>query len=168
MIVKKGRNILIPLCALLVFISVAVAQEKKSAGENENEMEFDEPGSEQVLNRQLWEFAKGTSYESVEAYVAKQQAKSRVSQSDEMELPTGWRINPAGKQIQVGRLPYEAIFYNGKLVVLNDGYYSNEPQEASVVDPVSNEVASVIKLNSIFPSAIEGADGDLYISGGFD
>jgi YVTN family beta-propeller protein len=136
-------------------------------------MEFDEPGSEQVLNRQLWEFAKGTPYDSAEEYVAKAQQKSRAMMNGDetqnvVSLPTGWKIQPAGVQVQVGRLPYEAVMFNGKLVVLNTGYYYNEPQEVSVIDPASGEIINTEKFNSIFPSAVVGVNGNLYVSGGFD
>ncbi len=134
----------------------------------QDNFEFDQPGSENTLNRQLWEFAKGTPYGSVEAYVAKAQAKSREAMSDELQLPTGWKISPAGKQVGVGRLPYEAIVYNSRLVVLNTGFYSREPQVVSVIDPSSGVVEKTVKINSMFPSAIVGDDGGLYISGGFD
>ena len=156
--------------------SVATGREKSNR--NKYEMEFDEPGSEQVLNQQLWEFAKGTPYKSVEAYVARAQAKSHASMSGDVALPTGWKINPAGAQVQVGHLPYEAIMYNKKLVVLNTGYYSGyskatfqdtlKSQEISVIDPQSGVVEKTIKLNCIFPNAVIGVDGNLYVSGGFD
>lgn len=159
-------------------VSIARAQIKKPASDNNDEMEFDEPGNEQTLNRQLWEFAKGTPYESVESYVARAQAESHAEISDEMELPTGWKICPAGKQVKVGHLPYEAMMYNGKLVVLNAGYYSGysyriqedtiEPQGISVIDPESDNVEGTVKLSCIFPSAVEGMDGNLYVSGGYD
>ncbi len=167
--IKKNRN---PIFALYLFtcffiwVAAACAQDK-------DDMEFDEPGSEQVLNRQLWEFAKGTPYESVEDYVAKAQEKYRAMMNgsdsqDVVSLPTGWKIQPAGMQVQVGRLPYEAVMFNGKLVVLNTGYYYNEPQEVSVIDPASGEITDTEKLNSIFPCAVVGVDGNLYVSGGFD
>lgn len=159
MIRMKLSLVLLSCLFVLFFFSFVRAQE---------EMEFDEPGSEQVLNRQLWEFAKGTPYEDVEAYVAKAQEKSRMQMSNVVELPTGWKIHPAGKQVEVERLPYEAVMYNGKLVVLNTGYYYKEPQEVSVIDPASGEVTKTERLNSIFPSAVVGTDGNLYISGGFD
>lgn len=159
-------------------MSIAQAQIQKPTGDDKDNMEFDEPGSEQILNRQLWEFAKGTPYESVEAYVAKAQGQSRAMMSGEMELPTGWKIHPAGKQIKVGHLPYEAIMYNGRLVVLNTGYYSGyshiirddtlEPQGISVVDPESGEIEGTVKLSCVFPSAVVGVNGGLYVSGGFD
>src|SRR5205085_8913219 len=38
----------------------------------------------------------------------------------------------------------------------------------SIVDTRSGRVEKSLKLNSIFPSAVEGPGGDLYVSGGFD
>ncbi len=171
------------LSSLVLLMNVALAQSNddalvsRSKGK-ENVMEFDEPGSENVLNRQLWEYAKGTSYKSVEAYVAKKQAESRASMSDEVELPTGWRISPAGRQIPVGHFPYEAIIYEGKLVVLNTGYYESNagnpaedsltPRGISIIDPAKGKIEKSFALNDVFPSAVIGKDGDLYVSGGFD
>jgi exopolysaccharide biosynthesis protein len=83
-------------------------------------------------------------------------------------LPNGWKIAPSGTQVEVGRLPYEAVSYAGKLVVLNTGYYNKEPQEVSVVDLKQGKLVKTLKFNSLFPSARVGLDGDLYISGGFD
>ncbi len=158
--IKRSLNLILVLSSLMLMsIGIAHAQD---------EMEFDQPGMENVLNKQLWEFARGGRYDAVEAYVAKAQEKSRAMMSDEMGLPTGWEIDPAGKQVGVGRLPYEAVVYNGKLVVLNTGFYSREPQEVSIIDPSSAEVVKTIKINSLFPSAKVGMDGDLYVSGGFD
>jgi YVTN family beta-propeller protein len=183
MIVKRCRKIVLTICLLILSVSITQAQIRKPADGKENEMEFDEAGSEQVLNRQLWEFAKGTPYESVEAYVARAQEKSRTETNgaetqNVVSLPTGWKIHPAGMQVPVGHLPYEAIMYNGKLAVLNTGYYSGysyliqedtiEPHGLSVIDPENEKVESTVKLSSIFPSAVEGADGNLYVSGGFD
>ncbi|MGO9481399.1 MAG: bifunctional YncE family protein/alkaline phosphatase family protein [Candidatus Kryptoniota bacterium] len=168
--------LLLAICYQVMGTGAARAQDK-------DDMEFDEPGSEQALNRQLWEFAKGTSYESVEAYVAKAQAKSRaminrMEKQNVVSLPTGWNIHPAGTQIQVGHLPYEALMYNGKLIVLNTGYYSGysaitmedtiAQQEISIVDPDNGEVEDTLKFDCIFPSAAAGMDGNLYVSGGFD
>ncbi len=129
---------------------------------------FDDPSEEAELNSELWQFARGTPYEQILPYVAEEQRKSRANQIAEVELPTGWRIAPAGRQVQVGRLPYEAIPFGGKLVVLDTGYYYREPQEVSVVDTDSGQVEKTLKIKSLFPSAVLGPGGDLYISGGFD
>ncbi|HEY9166473.1 MAG TPA: hypothetical protein VIS48_09965 [Candidatus Kryptonia bacterium] len=157
---SKSIFVLVIFALIIVVYPVAVFAQ--------DEMEFDEPGSEDILNRQLWEFAKGSPYDSVMSYVHRAQERSRGKMSNDLELPTGWKLGPAGKQVEVGRLPFEAIMFNGKLVVLNTGYYVREPQEISVVDPSSAEVIKTEYLTSIFPSARIGKDGNLYVSGGFD
>src|SRR6266550_2607371 len=128
----------------------------------------DDPDDQEDLNRELWEFAKHTPYESILSYIRDAQRSSRTTQTAEVELPNGWRITPAGTQVEVGRLPYEMVQFAGKLVVLNTGYYYQEPQEVSIVDPKTAQVIKTIRLNSLFPSAVVALDGDLYISGGFD
>ena len=65
-------------------------------------------------------------------------------------------------------MPYEAVPFAGRLVVLDTGYYFREPQEVSIVDIGSGRAVKTLKINSLFPSAVVGPDGDLYISGGFD
>ena len=128
----------------------------------------DDPDDEADLNRELWEFASKTPYEKILSYVAAAQRESRETVKPEVELPNGWRITPAGTQVEVGRLPYEVVLFAGKLVVLNTGYYYKEPQVVSIVDPQTMQVVKTLTLNSLFPSAQVGQDGDLYISGGFD
>jgi hypothetical protein len=159
---RRGFSLTIALSVLLLLCTDVVRPQ------DADNVEFDTPGSERVLNKQLWEFARGTPYESIEAYVVEARQKSREAMSNDMELPTGWKLNPAGSQVQVGRLPYEAILYNGKLVVLNTGYYYKEPQEISIVDPERGTVIKTDTLSSLFPCAKIGFDGNLYISGGFD
>src|SRR5947208_1818923 len=128
----------------------------------------DDPDDQEDLNRELWEFAKNTPYESILSYIKDAQRASRATQTAEVELLNGWRINAAGTLVEVGRLPYEMVQFAGKLVVLDTGYYYQEPQAVSIVDPQSGQVIKTIRLNSLFPSATVGLDGDLYISGGFD
>jgi len=121
----------------------------------------DQPGEEEELNQELWKFSKNSPYPGAK--------KSKdAGQGAEVALPNGWKIAPSGTQVEVGRLPYEAVSYAGKLVVLNTGYYNKEPQEVSVVDLKQGKLVKTLKFNSLFPSARVGLDGDLYISGGFD
>ena len=141
-------------------------EERDRSGEKERR--FDDPAEEDELNRGLWEFARGTPYDQILPYVAEEQRKSKAGQNNEVELPTGWRIAPAGRQVEVGKLPYEAIPFAGKLVVLDTGNYYKESQEVSVVNPQTGQVEKTLKINSLFPSGVIGPDGDLYISGGFD
>src|SRR5882762_1782354 len=147
------------LISLIILLTTcAVAQERR----------VDDPDDEEDLNRELWEFARKTPYDAILPYVTEAQRESRKTVAAEVELPNGWRLAPAGKQIEVGHLPYEMVFFAGRLVVLNTGYYYQDPQEVSIVDPQSWQVVKTLKLNSLFPSAQIGLDGDLYISGGYD
>lgn len=144
---------------------------------------FDRAEDEEDLNRELWEYVKGTPYAGARSYVAAAQARAQAARVAEAVLPTGWKIAPAGRQVELGRLPYEAVPFAGRLVVLNTGYYSGAAQEISVVDTASGQVVKTLRLKrstptapglppdtpgSLFPSAVVGADGDLYVSGGFD
>lgn len=162
------------LAALLVLIAAAIgilAQQPTQKPSPEPERRFDDPEDEEDLNRELWEFAKKTPYESILPYVRESQKQSKAREVAEVELPTGWRLAPAGTQIEVGRLPYEAVIFAGKLVVLNAGYYylpNNEPHDVSIVDLASERVEKIVRPRSLFPSAVVGPGGDLYISGGFD
>lgn len=152
-------------------MSLCVAPPRVAAQEEENDERaefFDRAEDEEDLNRELWEYVKGTPYAGALSYVAAAQARARAARVAEAVLPTGWKIAPAGRQVELGRLPYEAVPFAGRLVVLNTGYYSREPQEVSVVEPASGRVEKTLRINSIFPSAAVGPGGDLYLSGGFD
>src|SRR5437588_9481414 len=149
-----------------LFIPVARAQDaRREAGERAQF--FDRAEDEEDLNRELWVYARGTPYEEAVRYVAAAQARSQAREQAEAVLPNGWRIAPAGQQVEVGRLPYEAVSFAGRLVVLNNGYYSREVPEISIVDTASGQVVKTIRtkpssgvLGSLFPSAEVGADGD--------
>lgn len=164
-----GRALAVALA--LLFISVAPARVAAQDDDDERRERagfFDRAEDEEDLNRELWEYVKGTPYAGALSYVAQAQARAREARVAEAVLPTGWKIAPAGRQVELGRLPYEAVPFAGRLVVLNTGYYSREPQEVSIVNPASGSVEKTVRLNSMFPSAAEGPGGDLYVSGGFD
>ena len=156
--VRPSALLCLFLPAIILICAVTVQAQRR----------VDDPDDQEDLNRELWEFAKHTPYESILSYIRDAQRSSRTTQTAEVELPNGWRITPAGTQVEVGRLPYEMVQFAGKLVVLNTGYYYQEPQEVSIVDPKTAQVIKTIRLNSLFPSAVVALDGDLYISGGFD
>ena len=159
--------ILILLVAGLIETSSAQLSGQSAKNKRERLRRLDDPDEEESLNRQLWEFARHTRYHNILPYVASQQRQFKANQHAEVELPNGWQIAPAGRQIEVGRLPYEVVSFAGKLVVLNTGYYRKEPQEISIIDPVAGTIENTLKVNSLFPSAIVGLDNGLYISGGF-
>jgi len=161
-------KILITIALLLAVCTHAARVAAQSPERAARADYFDRAEDEEDLNRELWEYVKGTPYEEALGYVAAAQARARAAREEVAELPNGWRIAPAGRQVGVGRLPYEAVPFAGRLVVLNAGYYTREPQELSVVDAASGRLEKTVRLNSIFPSAAVGPGGDLYVSGGFD
>src|SRR5689334_5095388 len=160
---RYPRHLCVLLAALLSVVVIFASATSIAA-----QRRVDDPDDQEDLNRELWELAKGTPYDSILEYVKNAQRASRITQTAEVELPNGWRIKPAGAQIEVGRLPYEMVEFAGKLVVINTGYYYQEPQQVSIVDPQSTQVIKTLRINSLFPSATVALDGDLYISGGFD
>src|SRR5215217_410459 len=168
-LLKISSSVLVIIALLLSFSAAPVrvaAQDDDT--EDERAEFFDRAEDEEDLNRELWEYVKGTPYAGVLPYVAAAQARAQAARVAEAVLPTGWRLAPAGRQVELGRLPYEAVPFPGRLVVLNTGYYTREPQEVSIVDPASGRVEKTLRINSLFPSAAQGPGGDLYVSGGFD
>jgi YVTN family beta-propeller protein len=173
------------IAALLLTIPLltpyALAQENESTDARHEKdtgaraQSFDRAEDEDDLNRELWEYARKSPYAEAVRYVAAAQARAQAARVSEAVLPNGWKVAPAGQQVEVGRLPYEAVNFAGRLVVLNNGYYTGEAQEISIVDTASGQVVKTLRPKrspgtpgSLFPSAEVGADGDLYVSGGFD
>src|SRR5215207_2998723 len=167
----KNLRSALAIIALLLSFSAAVLVAAQDDDE-ERAGSFDRAEDEEDLNRELWEYVKGTPYAGALPYVAAAQARARASRVAEAVLPTGWKIAPAGRQVELGRLPYEAVPFAGRLVVLNTGYYLREPQEISVVDTALGRVVKTLRpkasppesSGSLFPSAAVGPGGDLYVS----
>jgi hypothetical protein len=127
----------------------------------------DEPEEMEDLTRELWKFAGRTGYDRA-VRRANASAAKFAKQAPELRLPTGWVLAPAGAQLEVGRLPYEAVPFAGRLVVLNNGYYPNgfEDPEVSIVDVVRPRVTRTLRVSSLYPSAAASPNGNLYVSGG--
>ncbi len=130
---------------------------------------LDEPGEGEPLRQYYWAQAKGTSYKSALDYAKKAQAQSQITLSHAMALPNGWKLAPAGNSLTLGSMPGEAVFFAGKLIVLNNGYYPpKQNAQVSVVNLPSLTLGKSIPYHSLFPCAKVGPDGYLYISGGYD
>jgi hypothetical protein len=127
----------------------------------------DEPEEMEDLTRELWKFARGGGYDRV-VRRANASASRFAAQAPELRLPTGWVLAPAGAQVEVGRLPYEAITFAGRVVVLNTGYYLQglEDPEISIVDMARPRVTRTVRVTSLYPSATVSPNGNLYVSGG--
>jgi DNA-binding beta-propeller fold protein YncE len=127
----------------------------------------DEPEEMGDLTRELWKFARGSGYDRA-VRRANASAAKLATQVPELRLPTGWVLAPAGAQVELGRLPYEAVSFGGRVVVLNTGYYPHglEEPEISIVDPVGPRVRRTLRVASLYPSASVSPNGNLYVSGG--
>jgi len=127
----------------------------------------DEPEEMEDLTRELWKFARGNGYDRA-VRRANASAATFATQAPELRLPTGWVLAPAGAQVELGRLPYEAVPFGGRIVVLNTGYYPQglEEPEISIVDPVGPRVRRTLRVASLYPSASVSPNGNLYVSGG--
>jgi len=82
-------------------------------------------------------------------------------------LPSGWRIQPAGRQVSVGTLPLNLVVTGTGLVfVTNNGYGDNGVMR---VDPVSGTAAWTLKVRAAWlglaRSGVRGAD-TVWASGG--
>ena len=148
-------------------------------GDDDDDIAADDPKNQERFNRELWESIKHTPYKDALAYVARAQRAEATRQlarpdANTVTLPTGWKITPAGASVAVGRLPYMAVPFSGRIVVLNNGYYTGrapeDQPEVSVVDPATHQVERTLHFGALFPSAIVGGEkegGDLFVSGGF-
>ncbi len=143
--------------------------------------DFDAPGDMDDLSRQLWaSTGRRLSYDAAVRYAERLRRRGAADADARVglaELPTGWAIAPAGAQVETGRLPFEAVAFAGRVVVLNTGYYPGEPQPLTVIDPRPGvpAVARVrtLPVGALYPAArvaerSAGGDGALYVSGGDD
>jgi len=129
--------------------------------------EPDEPEEMEDLTRELWKFARGKGYDRA-VRRANASATRFAAQTPQLRLPTGWVLAPAGAQVELGRLPYEAVSFGGRVVVLNNGYYPQglEDPEISIVDIARPRVTRTLRVASLYPSATASPNGNLYVSGG--
>ena len=159
---------LAPLWTDLALAKPAMADRNQPIHRNQaidRSQSFDRPGDEDDLNREIWQLSGRRDYGRLMAKLRKAQA--RPQRTPILPLPNGWRLAPAGHQIAVGRLPYGALMYQGRLVVINSGYTGKDPQTLSVIKPDSGRLERTIPIQNLYPSGAVGVDGDLYLSGGF-
>ncbi len=82
-----------------------------------------------------------------------------------LTLPTGWKIAPAGRQVNVGTFPFDAVFTRNSTVIINSGWSSGQ-QSLSVVNPDTPGDAPEVAIQNVFPGAAAAPNGSLFISGG--
>ena len=151
--------------SLLLLVSLLPGLARAKPAVVDRSQDFDRPGDEDDLNREIWQLSGRKKYGQVVAQLRK--AQKRQPADPVLPLPNGWRLAPAGHQIGVGRLPFEALIYQGRLVVINSGYTGKDPQTLSVLQRGTGRLEQTIPLQNLYPSGAAGPDGDLYLSGGF-
>ena len=154
--------------AMVLFLALAVLGRPALADDDDDTPGLDVPGQANRLNTELWRFAKKGSYAPVEKKLAALHEASRAEIPKDMVLPTGWRMAPAGHQLELGRYPLVVVPFAGNLVVLDNGYYVETNPEISVVSGDGMTVLKTLTTPSLFPCARVSPDGRLYVSGGYD
>jgi YVTN family beta-propeller protein len=152
----------------LLLLSTLLAIGTQARADDDDLPGLDVPGQEQKLNAELWRFAKNTSYEALQQDLEKDHAESAQTIPTEIRLPNGWRMTPAGNQLELGRYPLVITPFAGNLVVLNNGYYVETAPEISIVSGDGAKLLKTLNAPSMFPCAKAGLDGMLYVSGGYD
>ncbi len=161
---RLAEAIVLVALSLFPFHAAAQDDDDKLAG---SKTLMDDPRDQERLSREIWESVKHTPYSEAVAYAKAAQQASRASAAPAtVTLPTGWKITPAGTQVSVGTLPFDAVGFNASVVVVDSGS-SNGPQDIKVLDPASAQVVQTIPIQNVYPGAAIGPGGALYISGGF-
>ena len=163
-----SRCLTLLLLVSLFFIAPARSQDADDAKPVRKNTLMDDPHDQGRLTREIWESTKSMPYSKALAYAysAQEKSKATAAASSTVTLPTGWSITPAGTQVSVGNLPFDALAFNGSVVVVDSGY-SAGPQDFKVIDPAAAQVTQTISIQNVFPAATVGPGGSLYISGGF-
>ena len=88
--------------------------------------------------------------------------------SDQVLLPTGWKLSPAGTSIQLGDLPLNvAIASNQKIAAVTNNGQSN--QSIQLIDLKNQQVLHTQEIGKAWLGLTFSADGKtLYASGGND
>ncbi|HLI84072.1 MAG TPA: alkaline phosphatase family protein [Bryobacteraceae bacterium] len=159
------RQITVALVVSVLTFSTLPAHADDDDGPAPKHVAMDDPRDAVQNTREQWEAIKHTSFDDAVAYAKRQQAKSALKANSLVTLPTGWKILPAGTQVSVGTLPFQATLFNGSVISINSGYATG-PQSISVVSPASAAVTNTISIQNLFPSSAVGPGGDLYVSGG--
>ncbi|MBW4890614.1 beta-propeller fold lactonase family protein [Mucilaginibacter sp. HMF5004] len=100
------------------------------------------------------------------AQIAMAQTPGKVKESGQVLLPNGWKLSPAGRQLQLGDLPLNMqLSPSGQLLaVTNNG---QSIQSLQLIDPQQEKALSEIELKTAwYGLAFSGDNKNLYVSGG--
>ncbi len=96
----------------------------------------DEPEEMEDLTRELWKFARGEGLRPSRAPGECVGGEVRGAGAASCDSRPAGSSHPLALRSSSGALPYEAVSFGGRVVVLNNGYYPQglEDPEISIVD----------------------------------
>jgi len=99
---------------------------------------------------------------------ARAQVPGKIEKTNQVLLPNGWKLSPAGRNLQLGDLPLNMqLNHSGKLIaVTNNG---QSIQSLQLIDPQTEKIVSQKVLGKAwYGLAFSSDDKNLYVSGGND
>ena len=96
------------------------------------------------------------------------QLPGKIEQTQQVLLPNGWKLSPAGRHLQLGDLPLNMqLSTSGKLLaVINNG---QSTQSVQLIDPVNEKLLDEkVLAKSWYGLAFTRDEKKLYVSGGND
>ncbi|MCC8423699.1 bifunctional YncE family protein/alkaline phosphatase family protein [Mucilaginibacter sp. UR6-11] len=96
------------------------------------------------------------------------QVPGKIAHTNQVLLPNGWKLSPAGRQLPLGDLPLNMqLSLSGKLLAVTNNGQSN--QSIQLVDPGSEKILDEKVLKkSWYGLAFSHDEAHLYVSGGYD
>jgi len=99
---------------------------------------------------------------------ARAQVPGKIEKTDQVLLSNGWKLSPAGRQLQLGDLPLNIqVSPTGKLMAVTNNGQST--QSVQLIDPKSEKLLDERELaKSWYGLAFSHDEKHLYVSGGYD
>jgi len=96
------------------------------------------------------------------------QIPGKIVQTEQVLLPNGWKLSPAGRQLQVGDLPLNMqVSASGKLLAVTNNGQST--QSVQLIDPKNEKMLDEkVLAKSWYGLAFSRNEEHLYVSGGYD
>ncbi|MGF7081375.1 bifunctional YncE family protein/alkaline phosphatase family protein [Mucilaginibacter sp. UYCu711] len=96
------------------------------------------------------------------------QYPGKIAKTDQILLPNGWKLSPAGRQVKLGDLPLNMqLSASGKLLAVTNNGQST--QSVQLIDPKNEKVLDEkVLTKSWYGLAFSRDEEHLYVSGGYD
>jgi DNA-binding beta-propeller fold protein YncE len=104
----------------------------------------------------------------ITCFNADAQVPGKIAKTEQVLLPNGWKLSPAGRQLPLGDLPLNTqLSASGKLMAVTNNGQST--QSVQLIDPRSEKILDEKVLQkSWYGLAFSHDEDHLYVSGGYD